>query len=39
MAGFGLPNAFRVTVGLREQNERFLAALRTALAEASVTPA
>jgi histidinol-phosphate aminotransferase len=36
MAAFGLPNAFRVTVGLREQNERFLAAMRTVLAEALV---
>lgn len=35
MAGFGLPNAFRVTVGLREQNEQFLAALRAALVEVS----
>jgi len=34
MAGFGLPNAFRVTVGLREQNERFLAAVRTAVMDA-----
>jgi histidinol-phosphate aminotransferase len=33
MAGFGLPNALRVTVGLREQNERFLAAIRKALAK------
>jgi len=29
----GLPNAFRVTVGLRRQNEWFLAAMRQALAE------
>lgn len=33
MGAFGLPNALRVTVGLREQNERFLAAMRKALAE------
>lgn len=32
MAGFGLPNAFRVTVGKRAENERFLASLRTILA-------
>lgn len=38
MAGFGLPNAFRVTVGLREQNEQFLAAMRLALAEVPVAP-
>jgi histidinol-phosphate aminotransferase len=38
MTGFGLPNALRVTVGLPEQNERFLAALRTALAEVVAAP-
>lgn len=38
MAGFGLPNAFRVTVGSREQNEQFLATLRTVLAEVPVAP-
>jgi len=38
MAGFGLPNALRVTVGLREQNERFLAAVRTVLAKVLVAP-
>jgi len=31
MAGFGLPNALRVTVGLPEQNDRFLAAMRAML--------
>jgi histidinol-phosphate aminotransferase len=30
----GLPSAFRVTVGTHEQNERFVAALRTVLEEA-----
>jgi histidinol-phosphate aminotransferase len=39
MAGFGLPNAFRVTVGQREQNEQFLATLRTVLAEVPVAQA
>ena len=38
MAGFGLPNAFRVTVGLREQNERFLAAMHKVLANVLATP-
>jgi len=33
MGSFGMPNALRVTVGLREQNERFLAAIRMVLAE------
>jgi histidinol-phosphate/aromatic aminotransferase/cobyric acid decarboxylase-like protein len=33
MGSFGLPNAFRVTVGMREENERFLFGLRTLLAE------
>jgi histidinol-phosphate aminotransferase len=36
MAGFGLPHAFRVTVGLREQNERFLAAMHAVLGVALV---
>jgi histidinol-phosphate aminotransferase len=36
MTGFGLPNALRVTVGLPEQNERFLAAMRVVLAGALV---
>jgi len=36
MAGFGLPNALRVTVGLPEQNERFLSAVQVVLAEALV---
>ncbi len=31
MAAFGLVNAFRVTVGLREENDRFLGALQTVL--------
>jgi histidinol-phosphate/aromatic aminotransferase/cobyric acid decarboxylase-like protein len=30
----GLPDAFRVTVGTREQNERCVAALRTVLEQA-----
>jgi histidinol-phosphate aminotransferase len=38
MTGFGLPNALRVTVGLPEQNERFLAAMRVVLAGALVVP-
>jgi len=38
MGGFGLPNAFRVTVGLRKQNERFLAAVRMTMAEAVAVP-
>lgn len=29
MENFGLPNAFRLSVGLREQNEQFLSALRS----------
>jgi len=33
MAAFGLPNALRVTVGLREENERFLEAFQVALSE------
>jgi histidinol-phosphate aminotransferase len=36
MAGFGLPNAMRVTVGQREHNERFLIALQAALADVLV---
>ena len=35
MAAFGLANAFRVTVGLREENDRFLGALQVVL-DASV---
>ena len=31
MEAFGMPNAFRVSVGLHEQNVRFLSALREAL--------
>jgi len=31
MGGFGLPNALRVTVGLPEENRRFLAVVRAAL--------
>ena len=31
MAAWGLPNAIRVTIGLREHNERFVATLRTVL--------
>jgi histidinol-phosphate aminotransferase len=34
IAGYGLPEHLRVTVGLPEQNERFLAALGRALAKA-----
>lgn len=36
MAGFGLPNGFRVTIGTREQNEQFLAAVRTVLTRVPV---
>jgi histidinol-phosphate aminotransferase len=36
MGGFGLPNALRVTIGLPGENQRFLAAMRTALSEALV---
>jgi histidinol-phosphate aminotransferase len=36
MAGFGLPNALRVTIGLPQENQRFLAAVRVALSEALV---
>jgi histidinol-phosphate aminotransferase len=34
IAGYGLPEHLRVTVGLPEQNARFLAALQRALAKA-----
>ena len=27
MAGYGYPNALRVTIGTREENERFIAGL------------
>lgn len=37
MTGWGLPNAIRVTVGGREQNERLTAALRSVLEEAQAT--
>ncbi|HJW83312.1 MAG TPA: histidinol-phosphate transaminase [Anaerolineae bacterium] len=33
MAAWGLPNAIRVTLGLREQNQRFVSALRVVLDE------
>jgi histidinol-phosphate aminotransferase len=33
MAAWGMPTAIRVTIGLREHNERFIAALRAVLAE------
>jgi histidinol-phosphate aminotransferase len=33
MAGFGIPDAMRVTVGLEEENDFFMAALEAALAE------
>ena len=36
MAAWGMPNAIRVTLGRREQNERFVAALRAVLGEAKV---
>jgi histidinol-phosphate aminotransferase len=39
MAGFGLPNALRVTVGLPEHNQRFLEAMRAVLAGVSVARA
>jgi histidinol-phosphate aminotransferase len=32
-AGFGLPEAIRVTIGTRHENEKFLSALRQVLAE------
>ncbi len=38
MGNFGLPNALRVTVGLREQNRRFLEVVRTVLPQTSVAP-
>ena len=31
VAGYGMPDHLRVTIGLREENERFLAALKSAL--------
>jgi histidinol-phosphate/aromatic aminotransferase/cobyric acid decarboxylase-like protein len=34
MHGFGLPNAIRVTVSLREHNERFLKAMKCILENA-----
>ena len=37
MGPFGLPNAFRVSIGLRSENERFLEALRRSLAEVRKT--
>ncbi|MBI4771232.1 MAG: aminotransferase class I/II-fold pyridoxal phosphate-dependent enzyme [Chloroflexi bacterium] len=33
MGAFGMPNGVRVTIGMREHNERFVAALRGALEE------
>jgi histidinol-phosphate aminotransferase len=33
MAAWGMPNAIRMTIGLHEQNERFIAALRAVLSE------
>ena len=36
MAAWGMPDAIRVTVGLRQHNERFIAALRAVLAEVRV---
>jgi histidinol-phosphate aminotransferase len=36
MAAWGMPDAIRVTVGLRQHNERFIAALRAVLAEVQV---
>ena len=33
MAGFGLPNHIRVSVGTKPENDQFLSALKTALAE------
>ncbi len=35
IAGYGMPEHLRVTVGLPEQNERFLAALERALGKAA----
>jgi histidinol-phosphate aminotransferase len=32
VANYGLPNHLRITVGLPEQNERFLGAMRAAMA-------
>jgi histidinol-phosphate aminotransferase len=34
IAGYGMPEHLRVTVGLPEQNARFIAALERALAKA-----
>jgi histidinol-phosphate aminotransferase len=31
VAGYGMPEHLRVTIGLPEENERFLAALKVAL--------
>lgn len=39
MANFGLPNALRVTVGLPEQNERFVSAMQAVLPDAWDMPA
>ncbi len=36
MGGWGLPNAIRVTLGAREQNERFVATFRAVLEECRV---
>ena len=36
MGDFGLPNALRVTIGLPEQNHRFLTAIRVALSDALI---
>ena len=33
MAGFGIPDAMRVTVGLEEENDFFIATLEKALKE------
>jgi histidinol-phosphate aminotransferase len=38
MASFGLPVALRTTIGLPEENDRFLAAMHVALAEALAYP-
>jgi histidinol-phosphate aminotransferase len=37
MAAWGMPTAIRVTIGLREHNERFIAALGAALADGNGT--
>ena len=39
VAGYGMPEHLRVTVGTPAQNERFLAALERALGEARPAPA